>query len=166
MKSQDTIISLLEAQVKNGPNNLAVIAENQRVTYFQLNEQINQLAHYLQHIEIKSETYVALCMERSIDLLISLFAILKVGASYIPLDPNHPEKRLLSILDDNQAPFLITKSSYKTKLSSYQGKLIILDEKEKEINEQKKENPISIVSPEHLAYVIYTSGSTENQREY
>ena len=160
MKNQDTIISLFEGQVKNGPNNIAIIEENQRVTYFELNQRINQFAHYLQHIGIKSETYVALCMERSIDLLISLLAILKVGAAYIPLDPNHPEKRLLSILNDNQAPFLITKLSFKTKLSSYQGKLIILDEQIKKINKQKTENPTSIVSPEHLAYVIYTSGST------
>jgi amino acid adenylation domain-containing protein len=161
MNIQDTILSLFEAQVKKRPGDIAVICLDQSLTYGELNAQANQLAHYLRKIGVKPETQVAIGMERSNDLLITIIAILKAGGAYVPLDLSHPEKRLLATLNNDKTPILIIRSSLKKeKFSKYQGKLIILDKIEKEVAKEPIHNLLPVITAQHLAYVIYTSGST------
>ena len=156
----DTIHSLFEAQVKQIPSDVAAIFEDRVITYNELNEKANQLAHYLREKGIKPDTPVALCLERSIDLLITLIAILKAGGAYVPLDSSHPKERLLFVLHDNNSPILITKSSLKGAFNHYQGSILLLDELEQDINTYSKHNPSIVATDKNLAYVIYTSGST------
>ncbi|MFM6311854.1 MAG: AMP-binding protein, partial [Dolichospermum sp.] len=93
------IHQLFEEQVKLYPDNIALVDENQQFTYQQLNSQANQLAHYLQNLGVKPEDLVGICLERSSELIISLLAIIKAGAAYLPLDPHYPLERLSYMID-------------------------------------------------------------------
>ena len=95
-----TIHQLFEEQVDRTPDSIAVIFEDQSLTYRKLNQRSNQLAHYLQYLGVKAESLVAVCLERSIEMIISILAILKAGGAYVPLDPNYPKERLKFLLDD------------------------------------------------------------------
>jgi len=154
-----TIHQLFEKQVERTPNNVAVVFENQELTYQQLNEKSNQLAYHLRRLGIKPDTLVAIAVERSLEMIIGLLAILKAGGAYVPLDPSYPEERLQFMLQDTKAPILLTQSSLKDMFKNYSGAMFTLDGNDK-ILEQPKTNLISITTPSHLAYVIYTSGST------
>ncbi|HHF7348889.1 TPA: amino acid adenylation domain-containing protein [Legionella feeleii] len=158
-KTANTLHEMFEMQVKQRPQKIAAIFERQAISYAQLNQRANQLAHYLRTLGVTAETQVALCMNRSIDFLIAIMAILKAGGAYIPLDPSSPEERLLLILHEGSTSILITTSEWKTKLSRYQGKTILFNEDE-ELCKQSLDNLQSVTSPHHLAYIIYTSGST------
>lgn len=160
MKRKDTIHALFEAQVAKTPTITAIVHEHQTITYEELNKKTNQIARFLLEQRVKLNTQVALCMERSVDLLTSILAILKLGCAYIPLDSNHPEERLLYTLQDNNNPILITTSNFKNKFVRYQKNLIIIDEVKSEINQQQSGNLNHPVSTHNLAYIIYTSGST------
>ncbi|WP_131782564.1 amino acid adenylation domain-containing protein [Legionella gresilensis] len=156
--SKMTIHELFESQVNLHPDNLAVIYNNESLNYKHFNEKCNQLAHFLQKQGVKAETPVGLCMERSIELLIAMFAILKAGGAYIPLDPSHPEERISSTLNDNQVPFLLLTKDLNEKFRSYQGQTIALDFGE--LNTYPSANLNTTSQIENLAYIIYTSGST------
>ncbi|WP_065235440.1 amino acid adenylation domain-containing protein [Legionella brunensis] len=158
MENSKTLHELFEMQARQRPQDIAVIFAEQAITYEQLNQKANQLAYYLQEIGIKPDTTVALCMERSIELLIAMLGVLKAGGAYVPLDSSHPEERLLLILHEGSTQFLITTNSLEKKFIRYQGKIVL--NKEAKIKEQKTDNPASAVTSRHLAYVIYTSGST------
>jgi len=160
MDIKNTVHTLFEEQVKCSPDKIAAIFANQSLTYGELNEKANQLAHFLRESGIKSDTPVALCMERSFDFLICILAILKAGAAYLPIDANHPVERLLFILSDSKSPVLITKAVLKHQFTQYQGTLILLEAAEKEISKREKSNPDPLATSQHLTYVIYTSGST------
>ncbi len=160
MDIQDTVHTLFEEHARHKPDSIAAIFGQQSLTYDELNRKANQLAHYLLTMNIKPDTPVAFCMERSFECLITIFAILKAGAAYLPLDSLHPKERLLFILKDSNTPILITKSDLKEKFTPYQGTLILLDQAWPKICNQKNQNPNLLIKPEHLAYVIYTSGST------
>jgi amino acid adenylation domain-containing protein len=161
MNIQDTILTLFEAQVKKRVGDIAVICAGQSLTYGELNIKANQLAHYLRKIGVKPETQIAIGMERSNELLVTMFAILKAGGAYVPLDLAQPEKRLLATLNEDKIPILILRSSLiKGKFSKYQGKLIILDSMEKEVSREATHNLLPVITAQHLAYIIYTSGST------
>ena len=162
IKNHNTIPGLIEAQVARHPEKVAAILENEAISYLYINEKANQLAHYLIKLGVKQDTPVALCMDRSFDVLISMLAILKAGGAYLPLDKNYPEERLSFILSDNHTPALIIQSDLKEKFVGYQGKLIVLNA-ETAINDQPTHNvPASLrpILPNNLAYIIYTSGST------
>lgn len=156
----DTILTLFEAQALKRPLDIAAIYDSKTLTYQELNEKANQLAHYLYEIGVKPDQTVAICMERSFELLVAILAILKAGGAYTPLDSSHPEDRLLFILDDNKMPILIMDSSLKQKFINYQGKKIILDEELEQISKHPSDNLKTLINPENLAYIIYTSGST------
>jgi amino acid adenylation domain-containing protein len=131
------------------------------LTYRELNEKSNQLAHYLEKAGIMPEIMVGICMERSLDMIISILGILKAGGAYVPFDPGIPEDRLNFIIDDTDIPILITKEKLVQGLKPRDLKLRInLDTHWNRISRESKENPVSAVSPENIAYVIYTSGST------
>ncbi|WP_454781065.1 non-ribosomal peptide synthetase [Legionella sp. WA2022007384] len=160
MANKKIIQALFEEHAHHFPNHVAVLKGNEKLTYSELNQRANQLAHYLQNSGLKPDTPIALCLERSFDFLITLIAILKAGGAYLPIDASQPEERLLFLLHDSQASHLITKSIFKDKFKPYQGTLIVLDIDDKVINKQATHNPSSTNDPEHLAYIIYTSGTT------
>ncbi|AFY44059.1 non-ribosomal peptide synthetase [Nostoc sp. PCC 7107] len=155
-----TLHQLFEQQVELTPNCLALISQSEELTYRQLNHRVNQLAHYLQKQGVTNKTLVALCLERSIDMVVGILAILKAGGAYIPLDPSYPVERLNFMLWDSQASLLLTKQEILEQLSLSTDKIVCLDIHQDEIAQQNLENPIHTTKADHLAYIIYTSGST------
>ena len=151
---------LFEQQVELIPDSIALISKSEKLTYRQLNYRVNQLVHYLQKQGVKKETLVALCLERELDMVVGILAILKAGSAYIPLDPTYPVERLNFMLSDSQASLLITKQEILEKLSLSPAKTVCLDIHKDEIDQESSENPISISKADNLAYIIYTSGST------
>jgi len=151
------LIDQFELQVEQTPENLAVVFGEQSLSYKELNKAANQLAHHLISLGIGAETRVGSCIERSLEMIISLLGILKTGATFVPLDPEYPQQRLQFMLEDSQVSFVLTHSHLAEQLSLFQGKMIFLEEK---WQDGSTKNPARLGNPEHLAYVIYTSGST------
>ncbi|NDJ19166.1 amino acid adenylation domain-containing protein [Myxacorys almedinensis] len=152
---------LIELQASKTPDAIAATFQSQRLTYQELNEKANQLAHHLQTLGVKSETLVGICVERSLNLLIALLGILKAGGAYVPLDPNYPQDRLAFVIDDTQLPVLITQHSLLPLLpQADHAHVLCLDIDWQTVAQQPTENLVSLVTADHLAYVIYTSGST------
>ncbi|WP_043998174.1 non-ribosomal peptide synthetase, partial [Microcystis aeruginosa] len=139
---------------------IAVVFEEQSLTYTELNHRANQLAHYLRTLGVGAEVLVGISLERSLEMIIGLLAILKAGGAYLPLDPDYPTERLQLMLEDSQASFLITHSSLLEKLPSSQATLICLDEMEEQIAQYCQDNLQNGLTVSNLANVIYTSGST------
>jgi len=154
------IYQLFEEQVERTPDAVAVVFENEQLTYRELNDRANQLACYLQHIGITSEVLVGICLERSLEMVVGLLGILKAGGAYVPLDPTYPQERLAFMLSDSQVPVLLTVKSLTHKLPQTEARLVYLDADWEVIETQSNANPEPAVTPENLAYVIYTSGST------
>ncbi|MED1412430.1 non-ribosomal peptide synthetase [Bacillus paramycoides] len=162
---QVTIHELFEQQAMIYPNAIAVTYEKERVTYRELNERANQLAHYLQKKGVGPDTLVGLCVERSLEMIVSILGILKAGGAYVPLDPTYPEQRLQYILEDASIQLFVTQESLKElKWLPENIKSICLNRDRDEIGQESKALPVSDVSSQHLAYVIYTSGSTGNPK--
>ncbi len=155
-----TIHQLIEKQASLTPEKIAIIYQNQQLTYRELNEKANQLAHYLQSLGVGSETLVGICVERSISMMISLLAILKAGGAYVPLDPFYPSERLAFMLEDSQLPVVITQHHLLEKLNQHSAKIVTLDRDWETITEHSHQNLVNQVCADNLAYVIYTSGST------
>ncbi len=153
------IHKLFEAQVENTPDAIAVLFENQKFSYQELNNRANQLAHYLQNLGVKPETLVGICMERSVEMVVGILAIMKAGGAYLPLDPSLPTERLAFMLEDAQLPLLLVQP-HLHELPPHQAKLITIDTEGAEFTGYSQANPVSSVQLEHIAYVIYTSGST------
>ncbi|WP_375497265.1 amino acid adenylation domain-containing protein [uncultured Nostoc sp.] len=158
---QDQCIhQLFEAQVERTPDSIAVVFEDQQLTYGELNTKANQLAHYLQTLGVKPEVLVGICVERSLLMAIGLLAILKAGGAYIPLDHSYPQERIAFILEDTQAPVLLTQESLLEAMPQHKAKVVCLDTDWQTIAQQTQENLLSLVNSQNLAYIIYTSGST------
>ena len=158
--SSRTIYQLFEEQVKKTPDNIAVIYEDQELTYQQLNETANQLAHYLRSLGVTSDTFVAIAVESSLEMVIGLLGVLKAGGAYVPLDPNYPQERLQFILEDTNAPIIITNTLMLDKLPTTWARTVCLDKEWNHIKTLSTSDLTSFILPRHLAYVIYTSGST------
>ena len=154
------IHQLIEQQAARTPDNIAVVFENQQLTYAQLNTRANQLAHHLQALGVTAETVVALCVERSLDMLVGLLGILKAGGAYLPLDPIVPSDRLSYMMHDAGASIILTQQHLAERFPQQAAPLIYLDSDWDVIARQPDENPLSQATPENLVYVIYTSGST------
>lgn len=158
---QDKCIhQLFEEQVKQAPAATAVQFDSQQLTYQELNQRANQLAHYLQTLGVGPETLVGICLERSLELVVGLLAILKAGGAYVPLDPDYPAERLTFMLADSQAPILLTREKLLDKLVDVKSQVICFDRDWQRIAQEPVDNPESDVTAENLAYIIYTSGST------
>ncbi|MFN6484869.1 MULTISPECIES: non-ribosomal peptide synthetase [unclassified Nostoc] len=153
------IHQLFEAQVEQTPNSIAVVFEDQQLTYQELNIRANQLAQYLQELGVVPFMLVGICVERSLDMVVGLLGILKAGGAYVPLDPAYPHERLAFMLEDAQVSVLLTQQKLMAILPKYQGKVVYLDTDWQKISEHNC-HPISQVTIKDLAYVIYTSGST------
>jgi amino acid adenylation domain-containing protein len=150
---------LFEAQVQKAPNAVAVKFQAQRLTYQELNSRANQLARYLVSLGVGAEVLVAVCLERSLDLVIALLAVMKSGAAYLPLDPSHPAERRKAILQDSGARMLITCRAVSQDLHAIGACTVVLF-KDVNTSSQSAANLPSMIRPNDLAYVIYTSGST------
>ncbi|BAZ20878.1 amino acid adenylation domain-containing protein [Kalymmatonema gypsitolerans NIES-4073] len=149
---------LFEQQVEKTPDAVAAVFDSQQLTYSNLNAKANQLAHHLVSLGVGPEVLVAICAERSTDMLVGLLAILKAGGAYVPLDPIYPPERLAYILEDSCARVLLTQQAVADKLPDFKGRVVYLDS-DLPIS-QSSSNPNSNVCGENLAYAIYTSGST------
>jgi amino acid adenylation domain-containing protein/thioester reductase-like protein/FkbM family methyltransferase len=158
---QDKCIhQLFEEQVKRTPDAVAVVFENQQLTYHELNCRANGLAHYLQSLGVKPDVLVGIFVERSLEMVVGILGILKAGGAYVPLDPEYPQQRLSFMLDDTHLGVLLTQERLLDKLPATAAKLVFLDEIWLHIGQNNQENPVSQVTASHLANVIYTSGST------
>jgi amino acid adenylation domain-containing protein len=155
------IHQLFEQQVTQTPNLLAVVDEHTQLTYQQLNQQVNQLAHYLRSLKIKEQSPIGLCLERSTRVIVAILGILKVGGIYVPLEPRYPPERLRFMLADAQLAALITEQQWLTQLPRLDRPVLCLDRDwESQIAKHNSVNPHHTTVPEQLAYIIYTSGST------
>ncbi|MBG1258891.1 non-ribosomal peptide synthetase [Nostoc commune] len=159
-ESNCTFHQLFEAQVEKTPDAIALIFENHSLTYRELNQQSNQVAHYLKQRGVQPEVIVGLCVERSPQMIIGLLGILKAGGAYLPLDPNYPPERLAYMLADSQVPILLTVEEGEGGRLSPNYEVICLDTDWEVISQCSIENPECQVTPANLAYLIYTSGST------
>ncbi|MEH2000298.1 MAG: amino acid adenylation domain-containing protein, partial [Nostoc sp.] len=158
-----TLVDLFEAQVCKTSNNLALVFEDHRLTYQQLNQLANQLAHYLiENHKIKPDTLIGICVERSLEMVIGLLGILKAGGAYVPIDPSYPQERIGLMLQDSRTSVLLTQSDLLDQLPLAElenpPQVICLDEAN--FASSLTENPSPQSTPDNLAYVIYTSGST------
>src|SRR5918992_1547869 len=154
------IHELFEAQVKRTPEAVGVVYEKEHLTYGALNARANRLAHYLQGLGVGAERLVGVCLERSVELVVGLLGVLKAGGAYVPLDPSYPPERLTFMLEDTQAPVLLTQARLAATLPTTAAQLLCLDRDWETIAKEPQGNLPSAVAPEDLAYVIYTSGST------
>ncbi|EMN7726969.1 amino acid adenylation domain-containing protein [Bacillus cereus] len=162
---QVTIHEMFERQAMIYPNAIAVTYEKEKITYKELNERANQLAHYLQKKGVGPDTLVGLCVERSHEMIVGILGILKAGGAYVPLDPTYPEQRLQYILEDASIQLFVTQESLKElNWLPENVESICLDRDQDEIGKESKTLPVSSVGPQNLAYVIYTSGSTGNPK--
>jgi len=151
---------LFEKQAENTPSAIALISENAELTYRELNERANQLAHHLQKIGVGPDKLVGMCIERSPEMIIGLLAILKAGGGYVPLDPNYPEERLAYMMSDSKLSHLLTKSHLAASLPTRNLHVIRLDSDWELISRETPDSVVSGATPDNVAYVIYTSGST------
>ncbi len=158
------IHQLFEAQVERTPDNVAVVFEQHQLTYRELNDRANQLAHYLRAQGVGKDVLVGLYLERSLAMVVGLWGILKAGGAYVPLDPAYPKDRVAYILADAQAKVLIADPHLLASLPAHQAQVVCLDRNQAEIERQPRSNPITDSDPTDLAYVIYTSGSTGNPK--
>jgi amino acid adenylation domain-containing protein len=154
------IHQLFEEQVERTPNAVAVTYENESLTYRELNNRANQLAHYLRKLGVKPDTLAGICVERSLEMMVGLLGILKAGGAYVPLDPEYPQERLSFMLEDSQVKVLVTQAKLVKSIPEHQAQLICLDTEWEKIAQNITSNPESVAKPENLIYIIYTSGST------
>ena len=172
---QDKCIhELFEQQAAACPDNVAVVFEDKQLTYKQLNEKANRLAHYLkEHHGIVPDTLVGLCVERSLEMMIAILGILKAGGAYVPLDPGYPQERLNYMLENASLQLVLSQVHLQRVLAGFNGAAVMLDGLgEIEQTEPSVSDHLSVygnanlttaqtgVSSSSLAYVIYTSGST------
>ena len=157
---QACIHKLFEAQVELTPETVAVVFEDQQLTYRELNIKANQLAQYLQNLGVGPDILVGICVERSLEMIVGLLGILKAGGAYAPLDPNYPVERLAFILEDAQVSVLLTQKHLLNNLPQNFTQVLCLDSDREILSQYSSENPTSSVTSENLAYIIYTSGST------
>ncbi|MBI6550737.1 non-ribosomal peptide synthetase [Xenorhabdus lircayensis] len=156
---------LFEEQAERMPENTALIFGNDSLSYRAVNEQANQLAHYLIELGVKPDTLVALCIPRSLQGMVALLGIIKAGGAYVPLDPGYPQARLQYMLEHSEVEFILTETHLAEKLSISQQTVIYLDTQIVQLHLQnmptgnitKRSTPLT---EDHLIYVIYTSGST------
>jgi len=158
--SRNCIHEVIAEQAARTPERLAVTSERDSLTFAELNQRANKLAHHLQLMGVGPDVIVGLCCERSVELVIGLLGILKAGGAYLPLDPATPAERLSFMLADTQARVLLTNAEVASGLPATEASVICLDTDWERISGESSENPVNRTSEENLAYVIFTSGST------
>ncbi|HEY8893712.1 MAG TPA: amino acid adenylation domain-containing protein, partial [Niastella sp.] len=157
---QKTITALFEEQVMRTPEKTAVVFEDRSLTYRQLNERANQLAHYLRNeYGVGADDRVALLLDRSEWMIVSILGVLKAGGAYVPVDPQYPAERISYILNDCNAKVLITHTDHLFLIENYAGGILAVDVQMDMLN-TPVDQPVAVHDPFNLAYVIYTSGSS------
>ncbi|WP_270171314.1 non-ribosomal peptide synthetase [Paenibacillus sp. SYP-B4298] len=145
---------------ERSPDRIALVCGEQTMTYAELNERTNRLAHYLQRQGVGPEVLVGVCLERSLELMVAIISILKAGGAYVPLDPSYPVERLSFMIEDSRMSLLVAQGSTRQAIAAYSGPLVDLDELGAELAAESVVAPVSSAGGDNLAYVIYTSGST------
>ncbi|WP_392408421.1 amino acid adenylation domain-containing protein [Chlorogloeopsis fritschii] len=162
------IHQMFEAQVEKSPGAIAVFLDahnlasgvEEQLTYRQLNQRANQLAHYLRTLGVAPEVLVGICVDRSVEMIVAILGVLKAGGTYVPLDPAYPPERLAFILEDTKIPLILTQEKLRENLTANEAHLVCLDSDWEAIAHNSQDNPVNWTTPDHLIYVIYTSGST------
>ncbi len=160
LPEESSIHGLIQTQAAASPDAVAVVFQDEQLTYGKLEACANQLARYLEKRGVGPDVLVGICVERSWRMLIGLLGILKAGGAYVPLDPNYPEERLSYMLSDAKAGVLVTERGLLERFSDYAGQTVCLDSDWPAIGEESATVLPERSGGEHLAYVIYTSGST------
>lgn len=158
--SDRCIHQLIEAQAEQTPNEIAIVFENQQLTYQELDYRANQLARHLQALDVRPEVLVGISQERTTDMLVSMLGVLKAGGAYVPLDPAYPKERLAFMLEDAQISILLTQEHLVDQLPQTQAQVVCIDRDWSVISQHPTDKPFDSTTAENLAYVIYTSGST------
>lgn len=157
----ECVHQLFERQVEKTPERTAVVHfEGTELTYGQLNERANRLAHCLRSLDVGPDVLVGIHVERSAEMLVGVLGILKAGGAYVPLDPDYPRERLAYMMEDAGMKVLVTEDKLKPELPDNSAKVVCLDGDWEEISKQSGSNPDVVNTPADLAYVTYTSGST------
>ena len=154
------IHQLFEAQVEQTPDAVAVSFEGSSLSYRELNHCANQLARYLQGLGVEPEVLVGICLDRSLEMIVSLLGVLKAGGAYLPLDPAYPKERLSFILSDAGVSVLLTQSKLVQELPPLQAEIVLLDRDKEAIALHDRANLETLTTLDNLAYTVYTSGST------
>lgn len=157
--SQRPVTFLFEDQVERNPNATAIICEEARLTFGELNARANQLAHHLSSLGVGRESLVGFCIDRSLEMAVGILGILKAGAAYLPIDPEYPAERIAFMLEDAQPMVVLTKASLEIELPET-ARAVFFDQDSEAISANSEANLTEKPRPEDLAYVIYTSGST------
>lgn len=151
---------IIEHQVMQTPDAPAVIFEEKQLTYKELDQRANQLANYLRKLDVRPETLVGICMERSLEMVVGLLGVLKAGGAYVPLDPTYPPDRIVFMMNDANLPLLLTQRKLLNILPEFRGTMVCLDSDWEILDKESHRAEDSGVTKENLAYMIYTSGST------
>jgi amino acid adenylation domain-containing protein len=151
---------LFETQAERTPEAAALRFAEQQLSYRELNQRANQLARHLQGLGVGQDVAVGVCMERCVEMVVSLLAILKAGGAYLPLDPYSPATRVSFMMTEAGVGVLLTESRWREQLPLGRAQVVCVDNWEAELTQASGEAVVSRVSPENLAYIIYTSGST------
>ncbi len=157
----DTCVhEMFEAQVERAPHSVAVMFEDEQLTYGELNERANQLAHHLQSLGVGPESTVGLFFERGFEMIVSILGVLKAGGACVPLDPSYPDKRLTFMLDNAGAGTLLTQQHLVSSLPENHAQVVCVDTIRPSLAAESKANSRRVAGAQNLAYVLYTSGST------
>ncbi len=151
---------LIEAQVERTPEAVAVFAGEKQLSYRELNERANRIAHRLRELGAGPDVVIGICLDRSLEMVVALLAVLKAGAAYLPLDPALPEKRIRHMVEDSQPPSILTRPDLAAPLTWYEGATVYLTPGGDDFQEHNSANLEVPLHPGNLMYVIYTSGST------
>lgn len=151
------IQQLIEAQVEKTPDAIALIAQNRQITYRELNQQANQVAHYLNRQGVSASSLIAICTEPSVKTVVVILGILKAGGAYLPLNPIYPHERIANQIKQSQPELVLTESHLRDTLLPTDARVICLDHIWQEVAQEHSENPVCLTSPAHLSCVLYTS---------
>ena len=151
---------LIEEQAARTPNQVALMFEQQEMTYGELNRRANQLAHYLKGLGIGPDVLVGIYVQRSIEMVIGMLGVLKAGGAYVPIDPSYPSARIALVIEDSHLGFILTTNESRTALPASQARIISPDGDAEAIAAQSSTPAPASANKNNLAYVIYTSGST------
>jgi len=154
------IHELFAERARQAPENVALVFQNRRLTYTQLEARANQLAHHLQGLGVGPEVAVAICMDRSLEMVVGILGILKAGGAYVPLDPEYPQERIAYVMEDVHARVLLTQEALRDSMPELGIEMVCVDSDWETIAGHGENTPLANATAKNLAYVIYTSGST------
>jgi amino acid adenylation domain-containing protein len=157
---ESTIAQLFEQQVALTPDAVAVVSAGRSLSYRELDQRSNQLARHLQQFGVRQETLVGIAVERSVEMMVGLLAILRAGGAYVPMDPSYPAQRIALMIEDSEAPVILATEHTRSSLGKTDRHIVSIDGDADAIASNDTHKVSSTATGQNLAYVIYTSGST------